>query len=367
MPAPAEAEKPKARSRRGRGSASTTEGVPIADAKVSPAPVETAPEAEGAPAKPARNRGRRKAAEPVSEAVAQMAAEDEPDTPMEMTVSSEHLTREELVEAEPDQPTTGKGRGRRRSKKLEVEAPTAAASESEAGEVAILVEAELEPGAQLPAELAEPDAEVELTSPAAAPAKRGRSRRTTEAQKAAEANANVDLKNQAEAEVAAEAMPAQVMEAPKRGRSRGKATKPDEQTAAIEAAKGATAAEQAGSAPSAPATPSSAARNPPAGGPASPTTGVEIISTEEKGKVLYHTMRDLRNPSSVVHNVTRKSARRLWLYAITQHEHGDPSAAELAWHPTAQVGLWRREHRAGASRYDLVARYPMARCASSTE
>jgi hypothetical protein len=90
----------------------------------------------------------------------------------------------------------------------------------------------------------------------------------------------------------------------------------------------------------------------------SPTTGVEIISTEEKGKVLYHTMRDLRNPSSVVHNVTRKSARRLWLYAITQHEHGDPSAAELAWHPTAQVGLWRREHRAGASRYDLVARYP---------
>ena len=359
VPAPAEAEKPRPRSRRGRGgSASTTEVAPVADAMVSPVQVETTPEAEAAPAKPARNRGRRKAAEPEPEAVTQMAAEDETVTPMEMTVSSEHLTREELVEAEPDQPSTGKGRGRRRSKKLEVDAPTAAASESEAGEVAILVEAELEPGAQIPAELALSDAEVELTSPAAAPAKRGRSRRTTEAQKAAEANAGVELRDQAQAEVAAEAMPAQVMEAPRRGRSRSKATKSDEQATALEAAKGATDAGQGGSAPSAPAASSSASRNPPAGGPASPTTGVEIISTEEKGKVLYHTMRDLRNPSSVVHNVTRKSARRLWLYAITQHEHGDPSAAELAWHPTAQVGLWRREHRAGASRYDLVARYP---------
>jgi hypothetical protein len=359
VPAPAEAEKPKPRSRRGRaGSASTAETAPVAEEKVSPAPVEAAPEVEATPAKPARSRGKRKAAEPVPEAAAQMAVEDEPGTPMEMTVSSEHLTREELVQAEPDQPSTGKGRSRRRSKKLEVEAPTAAASESEAGEVAILVEAELEPGAQLPIELADPDAEVELTSPAAAPAKRGRSRRATEAQEAAEANASVDLKNQAQAEAAAEVAPAQVAEAPKRGRSRSKATKPDEQPAVVEAAKGAADEGQARSAPVAPAATSSAARNPPAGGPASPTTGVEIISTEEKGKVLYHTMRDLRNPSSVVHNVTRKSARRLWLYAITQHEHGDPSAAELAWHPTAQVGLWRREHRAGASRYDLVARYP---------
>jgi len=95
VPAPAEAEKPKPRSRRGRaGSASTAETAPVAEEKVSPAPVEAAPEVEATPAKPARSRGKRKAAEPVPEAAAQMAVEDEPGTPMEMTVSSEHLTRE---------------------------------------------------------------------------------------------------------------------------------------------------------------------------------------------------------------------------------------------------------------------------------
>ena len=68
-------------------------------------------------------------------------------------------------------------------------------------------------------------------------------------------------------------------------------------------------------------------------------------------------MRDLRD-GTTVHNVTRKSARRLWYYAILQHEHGDPAYSEIAWHPNETIGLWRREHRAGASRYDLVARYP---------
>jgi hypothetical protein len=91
--------------------------------------------------------------------------------------------------------------------------------------------------------------------------------------------------------------------------------------------------------------------------PDPPANGVEIVSTEERNGTLYHTVRDLRNLTTV-HNVTRKSARRLWHYAIVQHEHGDPAPAEVAWHPEAPIGVWRREHRAGATRCDLVARYP---------
>lgn len=71
----------------------------------------------------------------------------------------------------------------------------------------------------------------------------------------------------------------------------------------------------------------------------------------------YHTMRDLRNHSTV-HNVTRHSARRLWHYAILQHEHGDPEMSEVAWHPDQPVGIWRRGHRAGDMRYDLISRHP---------
>jgi hypothetical protein len=68
-------------------------------------------------------------------------------------------------------------------------------------------------------------------------------------------------------------------------------------------------------------------------------------------------MRDLRNRTTV-HNVTRHSARRLWHYAILQHEHGEPALAEVLWHPELPIGLWRRGHRAGAMRYDLVMRRP---------
>jgi hypothetical protein len=265
--------------------------------------------------------------------------------PAEMTVSAEHLTREELVEAEPDRPATGKGRSRKRDKKLEVEAPTAAAAETEAAQVAMLVEAEIEPGAQLPGELSAGAVEPEMTSPA--PASRRRGKGKSVAQQAAEADVEAAP---GEAEPAVEPAVA-VDEAPKKGRSRARKPVEEEKPAPTPQ-------------PAAPTTPAAATPQPQQAGqqkgavPAPPTTGVEIISTDERNNILYHTMRDLRNPSSVVHNVTRKSARRLWLYAIMQHEHGDPTAAELAWHPSAPLGLWRREHRAGASRYDLAARYP---------
>jgi hypothetical protein len=88
---------------------------------------------------------------------------------------------------------------------------------------------------------------------------------------------------------------------------------------------------------------------------APPRTGVEVVSTEIRNDVPYHSMRDLRN-GSVVHNVTRYSARRLWYYAIMRHEAGPPDATEVEW--AGPVGLWRKVRRANVLRYDLVGREP---------
>jgi hypothetical protein len=85
----------------------------------------------------------------------------------------------------------------------------------------------------------------------------------------------------------------------------------------------------------------------------SPRTGVEIVATEERDGVRYHTMRDLRN-GSVVKNVTRASARKLWHYAITAKESGELNPERITWH--GELGLWRKTQKAGATRYDLVQR-----------
>ena len=84
-----------------------------------------------------------------------------------------------------------------------------------------------------------------------------------------------------------------------------------------------------------------------------PRTGVEVIDTEERNEISYHTLRDLRN-GNIVKNVTRQSARRLWHYAITQVESHPPAAEKIDWHGDVGV-LGRREHR-GKMRYDLVQR-----------
>jgi hypothetical protein len=84
-----------------------------------------------------------------------------------------------------------------------------------------------------------------------------------------------------------------------------------------------------------------------------PRTGVEVVETEERKGTLYHTVRDLRN-GNVVKNVTRKSARRLWHYAITQAEEHPVDASKVEWHGDIAT-LKRREH-AGRARYDLVQR-----------
>jgi PHP family Zn ribbon phosphoesterase len=84
-----------------------------------------------------------------------------------------------------------------------------------------------------------------------------------------------------------------------------------------------------------------------------PRTGVEIVETEERKGTIYHTMRDLRN-GNVVKNVTRKSARRLWHYAITQVEEQPMDESKIEW--CGEIGLLKRREHAGRARYDLVQR-----------
>jgi histidinol phosphatase-like PHP family hydrolase len=84
-----------------------------------------------------------------------------------------------------------------------------------------------------------------------------------------------------------------------------------------------------------------------------PRTGVEVVATEERDGRRYHTVRDLRN-GNTVKNVTRASARKLWHYAITEHESGTFDPAVVTWH--GNLGLWKKTHRGGVTRYDLVER-----------
>ncbi|MDI7276902.1 MAG: putative DNA binding domain-containing protein [Anaerolineae bacterium] len=84
-----------------------------------------------------------------------------------------------------------------------------------------------------------------------------------------------------------------------------------------------------------------------------PRTGVEVVQTEERKGVLYHTMRDLRNGNQV-HNVTRSSARRLWQYAISRKEKHEPQESDITW--TGSLGLLRKYQQGRRVRYDLVQR-----------
>lgn len=82
-----------------------------------------------------------------------------------------------------------------------------------------------------------------------------------------------------------------------------------------------------------------------------PQVGVEIVDTEERNGHRFHAIRDLRN-GHVIANVTRKGARKLWNYAIQQHEDKLVRADKIEWR--GNVGLVRAEKRAGKVRYDLA-------------
>jgi hypothetical protein len=86
-----------------------------------------------------------------------------------------------------------------------------------------------------------------------------------------------------------------------------------------------------------------------------PRTGVEVISVEARGEDRSYTMRDLRN-GNVVKNVTLKSARRLWHYAITAFNSlpADPAQAKIQWQ--GAYGLFRHQKQGKMTRYDLIQR-----------
>jgi len=86
-----------------------------------------------------------------------------------------------------------------------------------------------------------------------------------------------------------------------------------------------------------------------------PRTGVEVVSVDERSGEKYFTVRDLRN-GNVVKNVTRKSARRLWHYAITSFANlpADLAQASIQWQ--GDLGLLNRQKQGAGMRFDLVQR-----------
>jgi hypothetical protein len=86
---------------------------------------------------------------------------------------------------------------------------------------------------------------------------------------------------------------------------------------------------------------------------AAPKTGVEIVLTEVRQGTTYYSLRDLRN-GNIVHNVTKKSARKLWQYALTEYETNVVDVNKVEWQ--GDIGLWKKYTRGGQTRYDLVQR-----------
>ncbi|MCB9418465.1 MAG: putative DNA binding domain-containing protein [Ardenticatenaceae bacterium] len=84
-----------------------------------------------------------------------------------------------------------------------------------------------------------------------------------------------------------------------------------------------------------------------------PRTGVEIVNSEKRQGIVYHTVRDLRN-GSLIKNVTRKSARKLWHYAITQVESGAPKPNEIKWR--GKIAVLNQRKKGDNVWYDLAFR-----------
>jgi hypothetical protein len=84
-----------------------------------------------------------------------------------------------------------------------------------------------------------------------------------------------------------------------------------------------------------------------------PRTGVEIVTSEVRKGTRYFSVRDLRN-GRIVQNVTLKSARSLWQYAIEQAEKNPCDPKAIGW--VGDIGIWKTYKRSGKIRYDLVQR-----------
>lgn len=88
-----------------------------------------------------------------------------------------------------------------------------------------------------------------------------------------------------------------------------------------------------------------------------PRTGVEVANVEERQGTRYFTMRDLRN-GSVVKNVTQRSARRLWHYAISRYLELETGFDSRSAYWNGDFGLLKRYHQGKTPTFDLVQRLP---------
>jgi hypothetical protein len=86
-----------------------------------------------------------------------------------------------------------------------------------------------------------------------------------------------------------------------------------------------------------------------------PHTGVEVVNREERDGVAYYTVRDLRN-GMVVNNVTEKSARKLWHYAITEFAALPKESKHLGAEWRGDFGLLKQYSQHKQTRFDFVQR-----------
>lgn len=84
-----------------------------------------------------------------------------------------------------------------------------------------------------------------------------------------------------------------------------------------------------------------------------PKTGIELYPPEERKGTLYFAIKDLRN-GNVVTNVTQKSARRLWQYAIRSYldKKDNQINSSVKWY--GNFGLLRKYKARNNTNYDLI-------------
>lgn len=93
--------------------------------------------------------------------------------------------------------------------------------------------------------------------------------------------------------------------------------------------------------------------SPPALSPIAPRTGVEIVNSQKRKGIVYHTLCDLRN-GNFIKGVTRHSARKLWRHAINQVEANLPKPEEIKWQ--GNFGFVGKRQKDDNVWYDLALR-----------
>jgi len=87
--------------------------------------------------------------------------------------------------------------------------------------------------------------------------------------------------------------------------------------------------------------------------PIEPKTGIELFAPQDRKGTLYFTIKDLRN-GNIVTNVTQKSARRLWQYAIRSFLDKKDNLIPQSTKWVGNYGLLRKYKARNSTNYDLV-------------